>query len=211
MISVQNRFSLGICFEMTKYQQIAKRVLPSSRVFDVGCGGGDLGCSLKEKNCTVTGWDQKLDRIDKNADFYKLLEERDVEKEGLGKEKYDAVVFSDVLEHLCDAGKVLRQSRDLLNAGGKVLVSLPNVAYFENRLGLFKGNWNYTDEGILDRTHIRFYTLATARKFLTDAGFKIREMEPEIPIIHSAWKQNLFSFLSKTFPSLFSIGWVFEM
>ena len=85
MISVQNRFSLGICFEMTKYQQIAKRVLPSSRVFDVGCGGGDLGCSLKEKNCTVTGWDQKLDRIDKNADFYKLLEERDVEKRGWEK------------------------------------------------------------------------------------------------------------------------------
>ena len=196
---------------MTKYQQIARRVLPSSRVFDVGCGGGDLGCSLKEKSCTVIGWDQKLDRIRENADFYKLLEERDVEKEGLGKEKYDAVVFSDVLEHLHDAGKVLRQSRDLLNAGGKVLVSLPNVAYFENRLGLLKGNWNYTDEGILDRTHIRFYTLATARKFLTDAGFIIREMEPEIPIIHSAWKRNLFLFLSRNFPSLFAIGWVFEL
>ncbi len=159
----------------------------------------------------VTGWDQKLDRIHKNADFYKLLEERDVEKEGLGAEKYDAVIFSDVLEHLYDAGKVLRQSRDLLNAGGKVLVSLPNVAYFENRLGLFKGNWNYTDEGILDRTHIRFYTLATARKFLTDAGFTIREMEPEIPIIHSTWKRNLFSYLSRNFPSLFAIGWVFEV
>lgn len=196
---------------MTKYQQIAKRVFSSSRVFDVGCGGGDLGCSLKEKKCEVTGWDQKLDRIHKNAEFYKLLEERDVEKEGLGKEKYDFVVFSDVLEHLNDAGKVLRQSRELLDAGGKVLVSLPNVAYFENRLGLFKGNWNYTDEGILDRTHIRFYTLETARKFLTDAGFTIREMEPEIPIIHSAWKRNLFSFLSKNYPSLFAIGWVFEI
>ena len=196
---------------MTKYQQIAKRISPSSRVFDIGCGGGDLGSSLKEKNCTVTGWDQKLDRIRGNAGFYKLLEERDVEKEGFGKEKYDAVVFSDVLEHLNDAGKVLRQSRNLLNTGGKVLVSLPNVAYFENRLGLFKGNWNYTDEGILDRTHIRFYTLATARKFLADAGFTVRDMEPEIPIIHSAWKRNLFSFLSRNFPSLFAIGWVFEV
>jgi SAM-dependent methyltransferase len=159
----------------------------------------------------VIGWDQKLDWIHKNAAFYKLLEERDIEKEGLGKEKYDAVVFPDVLEHLHDSGKVLRQSRDFLNAGGKVLVSLPNVAYFENRLGLFKGNWNYTDEGILGRTHIRFYTLATARKFLTDAGFTVREMEPEIPIIHSAWKRNLFSFLSRNFPSLFAIGWVFEV
>ena len=61
---------------------------------------------------------------------------------------------------------------------------IPNVAYFENRLGLFKGDWNYTEEGILDRAHIRFYTLSTARKFLIDGGFAIREMEPEIPIIH---------------------------
>ena len=53
----------------------------------------------------MTGWDWKLDRIDKNADFYKLLEERDVEKEGFGKEKYDVVVFFDVLEHLYDADK----------------------------------------------------------------------------------------------------------
>ena len=50
-----------------------------------------------------------------------------------------------MLEHLYDADKLLRQSWDLLNAGGKVLVSLPNVAYFENRLGLFKGDWNYTN------------------------------------------------------------------
>ena len=170
-----------------------------------------MGHSLKEKSYTVTGWDWKLDRIYKNADFYKLLEERDVEKEGFGKEKFDAVVFSDVLEHLYNADKVLLQSWDLLNAGGKVLVSLLYIAYFEDRLGLFKGDWNYTDEGILDRTHIRFYTLETARKFLIAAGFTIREMEPEIPIIHSAWKRNLFSFLSRNFPSLFAIGWVFEL
>jgi hypothetical protein len=75
-----------------------------------------------------------------------------------------------VLEYLYDADKLLRQSWDLLNAGGKVLVSLPNVANFKNRLGLFKGDWHYRDEGILDRTHIRFYTLAKARKFLTDGG-----------------------------------------
>ena len=86
MISPQNRFSLGICFNITKYQHIAKRVLPLSQVFDVGFRGCDLGCSLKEKNCTVIGWGWKLGRIDKNPDFYKLLEERDV-KRGIGERK----------------------------------------------------------------------------------------------------------------------------
>jgi hypothetical protein len=55
------------------------------------------------------------------------------------------MVFSNVLEQLCDADKVLRQSRDLFSAGRKVLVSLPNVTYFENRLGRFKGDSNYTE------------------------------------------------------------------
>ena len=73
------------------------------------------------------------------------------------------------------------------------------------------GNWDYTDDGILDRTHIRFYTLETARDLIADAGFTIVEMEPEIPIIHSVWKRNLFSFLSRNFPSLFAIGWLFEV
>jgi len=52
------------------------------------------------------------------------------------------------------------------------LVSLPNVAYLDNRLGLLNGKWNYTDEGILDRTHLKFFTLSTAEKLLSAAGFR---------------------------------------
>lgn len=196
---------------MNKFQQIAKRVPNSTRVLDVGCGIGILGRYLDGKQCVVTGWDLKLENTSDYKQYYTSMSERNVEKEGLGNEKYDAVIFSDVLEHLYDAGKVLCQSRSLLNAGGKVLVSLPNVVYFENRLRVLRGNWDYTKDGILDHTHIRFYTLATAQKFLTDVGFTIRYMEPEIPVIDSEWKRNLFSFLSKTFPSLFAIGWLFEI
>ena len=196
---------------MIKYQQISKRISNSTRILDVGCGVGILGLHLDGKQCEVTGWDLRLTHIEDYEEYYVSMEERNVEKEGLGKEKYDAVIFSDVLEHLNNGGKVFRQSRDILTAGGKVILSLPNVAYFENRLRLFMGNWDYTDDGILDRTHIRFYTLETARDFIADAGFMIVEMEPEIPIIHSVWKRNLFSFLSRNFPSLFAIGWLFEV
>ena len=196
---------------MIKYQQISKRISDATRILDIGCGVGILGRHLDGKQCKVTGWDLKLTHIEAYEEYYVSMVERNVEKEGLGNEKYDAVVFSDVLEHLNDAEKVFRQSRDILTAGGKVILSLPNVAYFENRLRIFMGNWDYTDDGILDRTHIRFYTLETARDLITDAGFTIVEMEPEIPIIHSAWKRNLFSFLSRNFPSLFAIGWVFEV
>ena len=195
---------------MIKHQQIARKVPPASRVLDVGCGLGDLGRSLNGKQCNVTGWDLKLDRINANREFYQSLEELDIEKQGFGNEKYDVVVFSDVLEHLIDPEKVLTKSRESLRPGGMVLISLPNVAYLGIRLGLLKGNWNYTDEGILARSHLRFFTLSTTEQLLMSSGFRVQDMEPEIPIIHSAWKPVVYSILSKAWPSLFAIGWIFQ-
>ena len=196
--------------KLDKYQQIAKRIASGARVLDVGCGGGDLGFALQGKSCALTGLDLKLDRIDANRDCYQSLEERDIEKQGFADEKYDVIVFSDVLEHLNDPEKVLDKSRKSLQPGGTVLVSLPNVAYLDNRLGLLKGNWNYTDEGILDRTHLKFFTFSTAEKLLVSAGFRIQEIDSEISVIQSTWMSSVFSVLSEAWPGLFAIGWVFQ-
>ena len=195
---------------MNKYQQIARRVPPKTRVLDVGCGGGDLGSALKEKQCELKGLDLKLDRVDANRDCYQSLEERDIEEQGLGEEKYDVIIFSDVLEHLNNPEIVLEKSRGSLRPGGTVLVSLPNVAYLDNRLGLLNGKWNYTDEGILDRTCLKFFTLLTAEKLLSAAGFRLQEIDPEIPVIKSAWVSRIFMILSEAWPGLFAIGWVFK-
>jgi len=202
---------LGNVLRMNKYQQIAKRIVTASRVLDVGCGAGDLGRSLNGKQCNVTGWDLKLDRINANCEAYQLLEEHDIETQGFGSEKYDVIVFSDVLEHLSDPEKVLKKSRESLSSGGMLLVSLPNVAYLDNRIGLLQGNWNYIDKGILDRTHLKFFTLFAAEQFLVSAGYRIQEIDPEIPVINSAWKSSIFSMLSKAWPELFAIGWVFHV
>jgi 2-polyprenyl-3-methyl-5-hydroxy-6-metoxy-1,4-benzoquinol methylase len=196
--------------KLNKYQQIANRISSGASVLDVGCGSGALGYALKEKGCVLTGIDLKLDRLNGNRDHYQLLEERDIEAQGFKNEKYDVIVFSDVLEHLNDPTNVLKISRDRLSFEGTVLVSLPNVAYLDNRFGLMKGNWNYTDEGILDRTHLKFFTLSTADQLLISAGFKIQGIEPEIPIIRSAWKSGAFALLSKIWPGLFACGWVFQ-
>ena len=195
---------------MKKHQQIARKVPPGSRVLDVGCGPGDLGCSLAGKQCHVTGWDLELDRINANRKFYHSLEELDIEKQGFGNEKFDVMVFSDVLEHLIYPEKVLTKSSESLRPGGRVLISLPNVAFLDIRIGLLKGNWNYTNEGILARSHLKFYTLSTAGQLLMSSGFKVQDMEAEIPIIHSAWKSVVYSILSKAWPSLFATGWIFQ-
>ena len=200
---------MGNVLRMNKYQQIAKRIVTASRVLDVGCGAGELGRSLNGKQCNLTGYDLKLDRVNANREAYQLLEEHDIEKHGFGSEKYDVIVFSDVLEHLNDPEKVLEKSRESLSSEGMLLVSLPNVAYLDNRIGLLKGNWNYTDEGVLDRTHLKFFTLFTAEQLLVSAGYRIQEIDPEIPVINSAWKSSIFSMLSVAWPGLFAIGWVF--
>ncbi len=71
------------------------------------------------------GWDLKLGRINTNREFYQSLEEWDIEKQGFGNGKYDAGIFYNVLEHLIDLEKTSKKSRDALNLGGTVLVSLP--------------------------------------------------------------------------------------
>ena len=126
-------------------------------------------------------------------------------------EKFDVIVFSDVLEHLIYPEKVLTKSSESLRPGGRVLISLPNVAFLNIRIGLLKGNWNYTNEGILARSHLNFYTLSTAGQLLMSSGFKVQDMEAENPIIHSAWKSVVYSILSKAWPSLFAIGWIFQV
>ncbi len=86
---------------------------------------------------------------------------------------YDALVFGDTLEHLVDpAGTLARLSR-ALRPGGTVVASIPNVAEAGNRLRLLRGRWDYADRGILDRTHLRFFTHRTVQELFTAAGLDV--------------------------------------
>lgn len=194
-----------------KFHQIASLISPGSRVLDVGCGPGELAPLLVKKDCVVDGIDLTLDRLDSCRPFYNTLWARDIEGFDFEpRDTYDVVVFSDVLEHLRFPDPALEKTRTLLKPNGSIVISLPNVAYYANRLGLLSGRWEYQDEGILDRTHLRFYTLPTARNFIEQAGYDIQRMIPETPVIPSKWKHAIFSFLAKRWPALFGIGWVFH-
>ena len=89
---------------------------------------------------------------------------------------FDAIVYGDVLEHLNDPLPVLVALDRALAAGGRVIVSVPNVAHLWVRLSLALGRWNYTDRGILDRTHLRFFTKRTFAALLRDAGLSVEEL-----------------------------------
>jgi 2-polyprenyl-3-methyl-5-hydroxy-6-metoxy-1,4-benzoquinol methylase len=89
---------------------------------------------------------------------------------------FDAIVYGDVLEHLTDPLPVMVAINRSLASAGRVMVSVPNVAHLWVRLQLVLGRWDYGDRGILDRTHLRFFTRRTFVRFLEDAGLTVTEL-----------------------------------
>jgi SAM-dependent methyltransferase len=89
---------------------------------------------------------------------------------------FDAIVYGDVLEHLNDPLPVLVALNRTLAVDGRVIVSVPNVAHLWVRLSLLLGRWDYAERGILDRTHLRFFTRRSFRTFLRDAGLSVDEL-----------------------------------
>lgn len=153
--------------------RIIKEVAPGDKVLDVGCSEGYLATYLP--NNKVWG-------IDGNLDAVKIAKEYCVEaiycdlnsipNAPLFKEKFDIIVFADVLEHLLYPEEVLRHFSQYLNPGGKVIISLPNIALWRARLNLLFGRFDYTDYGVMDRTHLHLYTFKSAKELLSKSGFQ---------------------------------------
>jgi len=144
------------------------------RVLELGCHAGDVSRELVKRGARV--WGVELDR-----DAAALAEEScekvivaDLDeldpKAAFGDERFDLVVIGDVLEHLADPLKILKDARGLLAPGGAVLVSVPNIAHVSVRIKLLAGAFPYDPSGILDRTHRRFFTRPSLEKLLAEAG-----------------------------------------
>jgi len=98
---------------------------------------------------------------------------------------FDTILLIDVLEHLADPIGGLRRLFPLLRNDGRIVVAIPNVAHWSVRFRLLAGRFDYEHSGILDRTHLRFYTRGTARAMLEQAGLEIRETDlvPDVPLL----------------------------
>jgi SAM-dependent methyltransferase len=147
-------------------------------ILDLGCGTGALGRGLKELNKAreLIGVEIFEEAANEAANYYERVYQGDVEQANLPYENYfDFVVCGDILEHLVDPWKTLRRIRGWLKSGGFVIVSMGNVRYWRVLRNLiFRGRWEYTEAGILDNTHLRFFTMKSLLKDLRDAGFDIR-------------------------------------
>jgi methionine biosynthesis protein MetW len=171
--------------------RIAALVAADSEVLDLGVGNGSLGRFLaRELNCEVDGADLSEQSLQEAAADYRELHQVDLEQadalQCFGDQRYDAIVMADVLEHLRNPGQLLLQAGNFLKPDGRLLLSIPNVAYAGVALELLEGRFDYREEGILDDTHVRFYTLQSIRELVRDAGFAIDSLDAvELPLHRS--------------------------
>ena len=148
-------------------------------ILDVGTASGYLGRIWKKSGHHVTGIEFDGTAAEKAKENYHAFQIADIETFDFPyRDEFDYVVFADVLEHLRDPAEVLRRCIPGLKESGKIIISLPNIANWVIRLGLLFGRFNYVDRGILDRTHLRFFTLRSAGQLLSDASCEVLDVIP---------------------------------
>jgi len=152
---------------------IARRIDPGSRVLDLGCAVGVLGNYLiKAKNCVVDGVESVQAAAAIARQTYNKVIEADLEiadlRDFFPVGAYDVIVCADVLEHLVDPGRILDQLPDLLAESGQLIVSIPNIGHLGIFLELLAGDFHYGPEGLLDATHLRFFTGRSFLRLLTE-------------------------------------------
>lgn len=157
---------------LTKYTPENKKIL------DIACGHGMLGKEYRKKNNYIVGIDSQAGimtmvkgRVDKfyNADItdFKKIERL------LRGQRFDVIVFADILEHIYDPVTVVLFYKKYLAKGGKFYISVPNFVIWFTRFQIFFGNYYYTDVSTQEKTHIRFFTKNNIRKLAQDTNLRI--------------------------------------
>lgn len=198
------------------------RALPTGlRLLDLGAAGGHLGRAVRDRCVFLAGVEPDPALPPSAREGYDDWRATDALAAGTWKEPFDAVVCADVLEHLPRPDELLRLIRGWMREGGTLFVSLPNVANVTVRAALAAGRFPYADRGILDRTHLRFYTRRSACAMLAASGFTPRSVaatampyELGLPFLARApWRGPVRAFAgvsANLWPTMFGYQFVIE-
>jgi SAM-dependent methyltransferase len=210
----------------SSHQQIAawlhhyKHALVSDRpcvVYDIGCAHGFLGQLLSTELFVLYGMEIDTDAVQAAQAYYQLVQQVDIEQPPFPPfpQLPDVIVLADILEHTRYPEICLRNILDTyLHSGGRLIVSVPNIANIFIRWSLLWGRFDYTERGILDRTHFRFFTRSTIVKLLQSIGLEVNQMAATpipLPLVHPIFEEGRFlgflhqinALIARLFPTLF--------
>lgn len=166
------------------------------KILDVGCGEGGFGRILKQaRGAEVWGVEICVDAAE-NASAYldrvivQNIEDSDIE---MPDEYFDCIIFNDVLEHFKYPWAVLKKMSRYLKENGYIVASIPNIRYLDNIKQLVRDKeWNYVDGGILDKTHLRFFTENSIKNMFAACGYEVVRLEG-INAMEFYWKFKVFN------------------
>ena len=168
------------------YEQLNPHLVASlqdaanERILEIGCASGQLGAAIKKEHPVHwTGVEITAEAYEKAKQVLDAAYLADIENDTLDLESgsFDRLVLGDVLEHLRDPWTALAKLITYLRPGGRIICSLPNINHWSILAGLLGGDFTYQDQGILDRTHLRFFTLKESLKMFEGANLKVDRVE----------------------------------
>ena len=179
MANTRYSYSVDLTNPTTSHSLAVLMVAPGSLVLDIGAADGSVARPLVERGCRVWALEADPEAAAKARSVCERVIVGDVEHldlvEAVEGTRFDVVLLLDVLEHLRDPLAALERARELLAPTGRVIVSIPNVAHGAVRVSLMSGSFNYTETGLLDRTHLRFFDRRSAERLVRSAGLRIIE------------------------------------
>jgi 2-polyprenyl-3-methyl-5-hydroxy-6-metoxy-1,4-benzoquinol methylase len=154
------------------FQQIP---LQAKRILDVGCGSGVLGRAIKQtRNCEIVGItysNEEAKLASESIDEVIITDINEFSPSLLGE--FDCVICSHILEHLYQPERFLAKLNKCLGSDGIIIIALPNTLHYKQRLEFLRGNFKYTDGGLMDKTHFRFFDWDTALELVSNSGLQI--------------------------------------
>ena len=171
-------------FDNVNPDLLAKIPITAKRVLEVGCGSARLGEAFKARSPDsqyfgIELFESAVTEAAKVIDGVICANiEQDTSLALKLSPSFDTLVFGDVLEHLLDPWRVLTELRQYIEPGGSCIACVPNVAHWSLISGLLQGKWDYQDAGLLDRTHLRFFTLDSAVQMFQKAGWAVVDATP---------------------------------
>lgn len=172
----QELFGEGI--NKTFLNVLEKLNINNKNILSLGCGSAALESLLENKyGCKVIGIDLEEAAIKKAKNriseaFVLNLEQDDLIKI-LANKRFDLILCADILEHLRNPDKIFEECKHLLNKDGLIVISIPNIANWSVRLNLLVGKFEYADAGLLDKTHVHFYTLKNLKELMKKNNYEI--------------------------------------